>query len=136
MTTPAFRYRSDSPIAMRNISLPPRPVEAGLIFRSGVRSVLRNRRIHVRPRIDPADDVVDLAEPHLPEVLCRLLAAAAVVAEEGERRALVHRFERRQPVIEGFERRLHRRQRALLPRAHVDQGEAAVAYAFGGVDRR
>ena len=63
-------------------------------YRKGL--VASDRRIDVdRPGVDAAGQVVDVLEALLQEVLGRVLAAAAVVAVEGDRRRLVEGLELR-----------------------------------------
>src|SRR3546814_8015700 len=67
------------------------------------RSVLRDRRIHVRPGVDAAGDVVDLGEAEMAEMLGDLGAACAVVAEERQRGAIGQRFAIGGTVVEVLE---------------------------------
>src|SRR5688572_30077571 len=90
------------------------------------RSVPRHVRINlIRPRLDSTSDVVDLAETKLAEMFRRLLAAAAVMAQEGQRCVLCQCFERREAIVEGGEFGIDRSQRAFLARSHVDHAQRA-----------
>src|SRR5690606_26031831 len=97
----------------------------------------RNGRVDVlRPGVDAADDVEHLGEAARAEAFGGLCAAAAVVAEEGQRQVVrlgQGLFEA--AVLEHRIGQCDGGQFALDQRAHVDDGEAAVAYAgrgFGG----
>src|SRR3546814_8719552 len=92
-------------------------------------SVARDRRIHVlRPGVDAAGDVENLVETLRVEVVGRLRAAPAVVAEEAQRQVAGLGPQALEPA--GVEHRIGQgdgRQFALLRRAHVDDGEGAFA---------
>src|SRR5690606_2642869 len=101
------------------------------------RSVARDRAVHVLgPGVDAALHVVDLAEAELAEVLGRLCAAVAVVAEEGERGVVRQRLERPRALVEGGVGHGHGGQRALLRRAHVHQAQLAGGGAGLGLGGR
>lgn len=94
-------------------------------------SVPRDARIGVeRPGLDPADDVVQRVEAMRAEILGRVRAAHAVVAEESQWTILRFREQAFQPaVFQRKERFRHRGERAFLGRAHVDEQEFAGANA-------
>src|SRR5690606_30296757 len=102
----------------------------------GRASVTRDRAVGLfGPGIDAALDVVDLAEAELAEVSGHLGAAAAVVAEKGERRVLRQGFEFGRAVVQGGMRGRDLGHGAFLRRAHVDQADVAGGGArlrFGG----
>src|SRR5690606_21076424 len=82
-------------------------------------SISGNGRVHVLgPGVDAAFHVVELAETELPEMLRRLRAAVAVVADEGQRRVLRKRLERARTVVERRVRHGNGGQRTFLRRTH------------------
>ena len=90
-------------------------------------SVLRDARFHVRPRVDAAGDVVDLAETQLAEMLRRLRLRPPWWHRNASGVSLGSASSGARPSSKVSELAVDRSQRAFFRRTHVDHAQRAGA---------
>ena len=80
-----------------------------------------------RPCVDAANEIVEIAESYTPEVVCGLLTANAVVAQEDDARVAIELEQRVVIRLIQQARAVDPRERALLVGADVDEFERGAA---------